>query len=271
MVELQFDMAAPDTPPDLRCGADRVQPPATAAANQEVHVWRVPLNRENCELASLFDLLEPWEKERAWRYRFETHRERFIAGRGSLRVILAQYLGEDPKELKFTYSSNGKPALQIGEDESRLQFNLSHSENLALIAVSTGGSLGIDVEHLRPIPDAEELVARFFSRREQREFSALPKGQRTLAFFNLWTRKEALLKATGEGIAHSLHRVEVTFLPEQAAEFLALPEGAAADWHLQELDAAPGFIAALVTREKPELLSYFDWPAGRSAKHYERA
>src|SRR5262249_48669543 len=120
-------------------------------------------------------------------------------------------------------------------------------EDLALIAITRLGAIGVDVEQIRPVADAGELVERFFSPRENILFTALPDNQKNAAFFNLWTRKEAWLKATGEGIAHSLNRVEVTFLPGEPAQLLALPEkpGLISDWTLRALTPASGFVSAV--------------------------
>jgi 4'-phosphopantetheinyl transferase len=152
-----------------------------------------------------------------------------------------------PDELRFEYGPNGKPKLAAPLVESRVFFNLAHSEDLGLIALTRLGPIGIDVEQIRPVTDADELVTRFFSSRETALFQTLPTSQKNTAFFNLWTRKEAWLKATGEGIAHSLNRVEVTFLPGEPAQLLGLPEtpGLKSDWALRELTPATGFVGAV--------------------------
>jgi 4'-phosphopantetheinyl transferase len=126
-------------------------------------------------------------------------------------------------------------------------FNLAHTDNLALLAVRAGGEIGVDVEQVRPIPDMEELVARFFSANENALFKTLPVKLRGAAFFNLWTRKEAWLKATGEGIASSLRSVEVSFLPGEPACLVRI-EGKPEEpgrWRLEDLKPAPGFAAAV--------------------------
>ena len=191
--------------------------------------------------------LAPAERERAARFHFPRDRNRFIAGRGALRQILGRYLQTDPIKLQFTYGPHGKPALAQGAEESGLQFNLAHSGGLALLAVTRSGKIGVDLERVRALKDAEGLVTRFFCPREIAAFQGLPEDQKPAAFFNLWTRKEAWLKAIGEGIGHSLNRVEVSFLPGEPARLLTLPEGphAAARWNLRDLAPAPGFAAAL--------------------------
>jgi 4'-phosphopantetheinyl transferase len=165
--------------------------------------------------------------------------------------------------LEFCYGPQGKPALAGVWSASGWHFNLAHSLDLALLAVTRSGPVGVDVERIRPLRDVDQLVSRFFSPRESAAFQALPAEQKPDAFFRLWTRKEAWLKATGEGIAESLGRVEVSFLPGEPARLLSLPGGPAAlsGWRLHDLDPGPGFIAALavvagagpIQRESPDV------------------
>jgi 4'-phosphopantetheinyl transferase len=202
------------------------------------------------------------EKDRANRFHRKIHKTRFIAGRSLIRLVLGRYLGVQPATLRFIYSREGKPALDPSFTRSDLRFNLAHSEDLALLAVTRSGEIGVDVEHIRPIPDAAALVARFFSSRESHSFNQLPEDVRPAAFFNLWTRKEAWLKATGEGIAHSLNQVEVSFLPHEPARLLSLPSSRqnAAHWTLRELHPARGVAAAFAVASFPIQLRCFSWP-----------
>jgi 4'-phosphopantetheinyl transferase len=212
----------------------------TSAAAAQIHVWMVDLDAPPDICASL---LSNDEQARAARYHFELHRRRFICGRVALRLLLAEHLGIDPKRLQFGYAGNGKPYLR---QPVNLSFNVAHCENLGLIAI-TGSEvdIGVDVEQVRWMPDFDELVSRFFSKREAMLFGALVPELKPAAFFNLWTRKEALLKATGEGIGNSLDRVEVTFVPGKPAQLLSLPEGAASDWTLREFRPIEGWVAAV--------------------------
>jgi 4'-phosphopantetheinyl transferase len=213
----------------------------------DVHVWAGHLTLQLEPLNRLAAILSEEEQLRATRFHFELHRNRFTAARGILRLLLSTYLDCAPDELQFEYGANGKPALIGRFAGSSLFFNLAHSENLALIAVTRLGQIGVDVEQIRPVVDADELVARFFSPRENTQFQQLSADEKKIAFFNLWTRKEAWLKATGEGIAHSLNRVEVTFMPGEPARLLALPNCSEPGerWHIRELSPAPGFVGAL--------------------------
>ena len=227
----------------------------------EIHVWAISLDVTPGALATLETALCPAERERAARFRFEQHRNRFIAGRGLLRNILSSYLNARPQTLEFCSGPNGKPALANLSTVNDLQFNLAHSEGLALAAVTTAGEVGVDVERVRVLDDAEELVRRFFSRSEAEIFRELPPALKPAAFFNLWTRKEAFLKATGEGIAHSMHRVEVSFLPGESARFAGLPAdlGDPNAWVLRDLAPAPGFAAALAVRRTELKLRCWCW------------
>lgn len=152
-----------------------------------------------------------------------------------------------PAALRFDYSSNGKPALAGEFVGAGVHFNLAHSEDLALVAVTRIGMVGVDVERVRVTKDADELVSRFFSPRESELFRKVPTEEKPAAFFNLWTRKEALLKATGEGITRSLSLVEVSFLPGEAARLQAVAGDTAKtkEWTLRELSPAPEFAGAV--------------------------
>jgi len=207
-----------------------------------VHVWSASLEVPQPGLTEYTNLLSTSEKERSRRFRFDRDRERFIAGRGFLRTVLGHYLGVQPGDVEFAYGPNGKPGLT--DSSSGIHFNLAHSVDLAVLGVTRASEIGVDVEQIRPMPDADELVERFFSKREADQFRTLPEGQKAEAFFNLWTRKEALLKATGEGIGYLLNRVEVSFLAGERPEILGLPEGqmGAERWSLHHLSPAAGFV-----------------------------
>ena len=220
------------------------RPPSLS--ENDVHVWAAALDVAPDVRYKLAKILADEERQRAERFKFDKHRNRFIAARGFMRVMLGRYLQSAPEQIEFAYSDRGKPMLSQGFADT-LQFNLAHSGDLALLAISPNGPIGVDVECIRTIKDADGLVARFFSSRENALFQKLSDDQKPGAFFNLWTRKEALLKATGEGIAGPLSEVEVSFLPGEPARLLAIggdPEKAA-QWTLRELKPAAGFIGAL--------------------------
>jgi 4'-phosphopantetheinyl transferase len=169
-----------------------------------------------------------------------------------LRALLGNYLQLDPARLEFACHSRGKPSL-TGPGAGQIHFNLAHSEDLALIAVTRAGEVGVDVERIRPMPDGEAIAERFFSTREIEAFRRVPAAARDAAFFSLWTRKEAWLKATGDGIAESLAKIEVAFLPGETPRVLAIAGDAAAGeaWSLCPLNPASGFVGALAIRCRP--------------------
>jgi 4'-phosphopantetheinyl transferase len=237
-------------------------PPAGCRLDSlEAHVWACSLDVPEVEVARFQSLLAPEERERAARFRFDQHRNRFIAGRGLLRTILARYLEVEPGRIQLAYGPNGKPSLTKGQ--RGFQFNLAHSEDLALLAVTAGSEIGVDVERVRVLDDFDELVLRFFSRQETEAFRRLAREERPAAFFNLWTRKEAWLKATGEGIVRSLRDVEVSFLPGDPARFLRLPAQAELSrWNLFDLSPAGGFAGALATSGVIARIECWRWPEG---------
>ncbi|MBE9125652.1 MULTISPECIES: 4'-phosphopantetheinyl transferase family protein [unclassified Coleofasciculus] len=224
----------------------RWHPPPTdlVLSANDVHVWQANLNLPIGQLEKLTQTLSPDEQQRADRFYFERDRTHFIAGRGILRDILSRYLSLEPSQIQFAYSSRGKPALT--NTNKRLSFNVSHSHELALYAISPAPRLGIDLEYMRPMPDAEKLAKRFFSEREYSAIASLPPEEQQAAFFNGWTRKEAYLKATGDGLT-GLEEVEVSLLPGEPARLVSISGNsqAACRWLIYPLNPAPDYVAAL--------------------------
>jgi len=213
----------------------------------DIHVWAGSLDLTDTARRTLSSTLAPAELRRADRFHFAEHRARFIAARGLLRTVLGRCLDTEPGSLEFQYAAHGKPQLAGRFVATGLQFNLTHRENLALLAVAQNARIGIDVERTRVMTDASDLVTRFFSPSESAAFHSLSAVQQPEAFFNLWTRKEAWLKATGLGISQYLAQVEVTFLLGTGAGLVCLPEWLTSDgpWSLRDLRPAEGFAAAL--------------------------
>jgi 4'-phosphopantetheinyl transferase len=236
-------------------------PDKFSLAENEIHVWTIQLEAPAASMARFASILSLDERARGARFHFDHHRSRFIVGRGVLRLILSRYLQTRPDKLEFLYGRNGKPAIAGQLNGNAVEFNLAHSEALAMLAVTRTGAVGIDLERIRTITDADELVGRFFSPRENDAFQKLPPEQKPAAFFNLWTRKEAWLKATGDGITHHLNRVEVTFLPGEPVRLLSLPDAFQSEtkWSLHELTPAPGFAAALATAGEHPHISCWRW------------
>lgn len=173
-------------------------PPATIALSlAELHLWRVNLHRSPTELKILQRFLSSDEIDRAERFRQPHQQQRFIAGRGILRSLLGRYLACDPAQLDFQYGSHGKPYLAHTE----LQFNLAHSQDWGVYAMVRSQQIGVDLEQIRPIDALDRLLARFFTDQERTRILALPLEQQPAAFVKLWTAREAILKATGKGLA----------------------------------------------------------------------
>jgi 4'-phosphopantetheinyl transferase len=241
-----------DLPPDQRQLTD-----------QNVHIWTASLKKPAEHISSLEQMLSPDEQARAQHFKFETDRNRFITGRGLLRTILSSYVQVDPAQLRFTYSKRGKPTLEYGPGHEPLHFNVAHSKNLILIAVTKACAVGVDVEWIHPMNDAEDIAARFFSPREAAKLMALTNEQRIPAFFNLWTRKEAWLKATGDGLSEMLKEVEASFLPDEPARVLAISGNteAAKRWTLLGLTPASEFTAAIAAEARDLQFSCWQWPS----------
>jgi 4'-phosphopantetheinyl transferase len=222
-------------------------PQLLSLAQDEVHVWRTSLDVVPSTLDALTLTLAPDELQRANRFRFYKGRLDFIVARGALRAILARYLRTDPRELRFAYGSHGKPELAGNFGEPMLRFNLSHAHRLALFAISSGREVGIDVEWVRPEFAGEQIAESFFSRREVLALRSLPPEKQTEAFFNCWTRKEAYIKARGEGLSIPLDKFQVSLTPGEPAELLRV-EGdpkETARWIISELMPGTGYVAAL--------------------------
>jgi 4'-phosphopantetheinyl transferase len=222
----------------------------------DVHVWRAELTDAVAEIPRLRALLTPDEKCRAERFHFQRDYTRFLTARGILRIILGRYLNREPEDLRFTYGRYGKPALNdMGTDA--LYFNLSHSDGLAIYAITRGRELGIDLEQIRSERAAKQIAERFFSPREVAALRALPQSMQAEAFFSCWTRKEAYIKATGRGLAVALDRFDVSVVPGERVVLLQTLDNwrEASRWSLRALDPGPGFAAALAVEGYDWVLS----------------
>ena len=212
--------------------------------NGQVHVWRVHLDLPTKQIECLRESLSSDEIARAEKFRFPRHRRRFIAARATLRQLLGNYLQVSPSKVVFDYGDRGKPFLAGSLRDSRLQFNVSHSQEYALLGFTLNRLIGVDIEHLRPMPDAEQIARRFFTATELGLIqNATAKNKR---FFQLWTAKEAYLKAIGTGLSGMLDNVEVTLEPTQVLRFLTLEQDrTAANWSLFCCTPATNYLAAI--------------------------
>ncbi|MGV3722877.1 MAG: 4'-phosphopantetheinyl transferase family protein [Actinomycetota bacterium] len=212
-------------------------------APAEVHVWRVNLKAP----ADLHrPLLSSDEQERADHFRFPEDRDHYTVARATLRKILAGYLGADARTLRFEYGAQGKPRLPVSEAID-LRFNLSHSRGRALIAVAVSREVGVDIECVRREVADEKIARRFFSPLEIGMLTALPAEEQAAAFFRCWTRKEAYLKARGDGIYYGLQHFTVSLGPEDSPALLAnsLHPDEVARWSMQCVDVGREFAACV--------------------------
>jgi 4'-phosphopantetheinyl transferase len=228
--------------------------------HDEVHVWRTTLAWPETARHRLAQWLAADERDKMERFRFERDRRRYLVCRGLLRSLLGRYLDLAPQELRFETTAAGKPHLTVGQEQ--LQFNLAHSGEYVLIAIADGRAVGIDVEEVRDDFDAGQVAANFFSLNEQRDLAALTGPLQIDAFFECWTRKEAYVKARGEGLSMPLDQFDVSLQPGAPARLLATrPDSAEARrWQLSALDVAGGYKAALAVEGQACTLRFWDCP-----------
>jgi 4'-phosphopantetheinyl transferase len=212
-----------------------------------VHLWRRRLDARAEELSACYSLLSSEEQDRARRFRDERSRREFVLTRGTLRSLLALYLGSSPQEVGFRYAVQGKPAL---EGESDLSFNVSHADGLALMGFVKHRAIGVDVENLDRKIEAQPLAERFFSERERQDLRSLSGDELRAAFFRCWTRKEAYIKAKGDGLSLPLHQFDVsTAAGDQNTLLATRPDPAeAAKWTICDVPVGLGYVAALAVR-----------------------
>ena len=228
----------------------------------DVELSQCPLDLPAASLHEAYAVLSPDEVERARRFKFERHRGRFVAARAFLRRTLAQYLSVSPRELAFVYGPFGKPGLSARWAGERLEFNLSHSGDLAILAITRGPAVGVDVEQILHVRDLQSIAARFFSAHEIAALNAVPPETRDFAFYRCWTRKEAFLKALGSGLAHPLDSFDVS-LDETSPRVLSIRDGSESpsDWTLHHLCPRPGYVGTLAVRGDDVRVA---WQGGRT-------
>lgn len=240
----------------------RVAGPDIWLPDDEVHVWCERLEQPPSRVRALSNVLSQDEQERAGRFYFQRDREHFTVARAMLRIILGRYLNMEPGQLGFRYSSYGKPSLEQEKNLEDLRFNLSHSGELALIAVTRGREIGVDIELIRHDVMEDKIAERFFSQLEVAMLRALPADLQAEAFFNCWTRKEAYIKARGEGLSLPLDKFDVSLAPGEPAALLGIRIGSEemSRWNMLELAVGEGYAAALVVEGRDRQLKCWQWP-----------
>jgi 4'-phosphopantetheinyl transferase len=215
-------------------------------SSDDVHVWCAPLEQPLQGMAKFFSLLSPDEVARSERFYFERDRSHFIVGRGLLRMLLGRYLQMEPGRVEFSYGQYGKPALKSVSQGKTLQFNLSHSKDLAVFIFSWNRLVGIDVEFVRPMPNQDRFAEQLFSAQESALIGSLFGQEKLDAFFTIWTCKEALFKASGAGLTTSLTEAEISLTDRGAARLLSIggDQEQAAEWHMETFKPAAEYQAS---------------------------
>ena len=229
---------------------------------EDVHVCIAFLDRAHSEQSYFESILAEAEINRANRFRFHKDRERFVAGRGLLRMILSSYVGMPPNEIIFTYGCHGKPRLKRQDGQPAVEFNLAHSAGTAIYALTRDRPVGVDIESWQSDFPVEEVAKNFFSSAELAALQALPRKLRVEAFFKCWTRKEAFIKALGDGLSCPLADFDVSVMPGEPARLLRVgwaPEETSR-WCMKDIDGVPGFSAALVLSGSQCRMHVSRWP-----------
>lgn len=237
----------------------------TLTANA-VHVWLVRAEGAGLCLACCENLLSAAERERAARFKFEQDRRLYVAAHAALRSILAGYLNAAPAKLEFETGPRGKPRLAPAFAHDKLEFNLSHSSAVALIAVAPEKEIGVDVERIREDFGFAEVAKRYFTAKEVSAIEALPEDLRRRAFYQCWTSKEALLKAKGVGLSGELDEVEIVLDGDGRVRIESRLPG----WCLNEIGPCDGYAGAMALEANEIDLRCYDWPSpvpGSSHSH----
>jgi len=225
-------------------------------AGRDVDVWAVQLFAPDTVVERCLAVLSPDERARAERFVFQRHRRAFVLSRGILRRLLGRYTSQTPAAIGFSYGRKGKPCLL--ELARHIQFNCSHSADMTLYAMTRHCDLGVDVEKIRPLQDVAEIAQPFFCPEEVRELFSLPAAEREAVFFRCWTRKEAYIKAVGDGLAIPLDSFRLTMAPGDPAGFVHFDNDAtlAREWTLHDFPAIPGYASAIAYRDAPRPLRW---------------
>lgn len=229
----------------------------------DLHLWFTSLKCTSTPLEQLKQLLSPDELARSQRFKAREAQEHFIAGRGILKQILSRYLHLPANQIQLTYESLGKPKL----DESlqhiypNLAFNLSHSHGVALYGISATSFLGVDLEHRARELSFDEIAQRFFSPAEVQEIQQAQGENKKICFYNIWTKKEALLKALGTGLHSPLSQFTVRGWPQEKIDELTHLsfDPNAQKWRVFSLDYDPQFSVSIAMNQKPQTLYFWDW------------
>lgn len=218
----------------------------------DIHVWIAGLSQSSQSVQGLAKILSPDERSRANRFHLKRDRNRFIVARGILRRILGKYLRIPPQHMEFSYGDYGKPYLPTDLNSPSIHFNVSHSGLVGVFAFARTREIGVDIEWIRNLNDMDEIADRFFSERESAVFQALPDHKKSEGFFNCWTRKEAFIKALGNGLSYELDKFDVSLTPGEPARLLSVggSTNEASRWLMYESEPVAGYATAIATQAK---------------------
>lgn len=227
-------------------------PPDLQLLKGQIHIWSASLDQPELQFQRLYQTLSLDEDDRAKRFVFERDRRHFAICRGILRAIVARYLSVSADSVSFKYGTNGKPGLVDSSGNETFFFNLSHSEGLALYAFTRDQEVGVDLECMRDISELEQLAERIFSVREIEIFRSLAEGRKKEAFFNGWTRKEAFVKALGDGLSLPLDNFDVSFVLGEPAKLISIEDNSneISGWSIQDLLPAHNYVAAFAVKSR---------------------
>jgi 4'-phosphopantetheinyl transferase len=234
----------------------------------DIHVWSIELNSSTDQVNRFKGLLSQIEIRRAERLRSSLDQKRFIIRHSALRFLLGRYLRTDPESLRFECGEYGKPALTKAAGRQTIHFNMSSSQGIALLAIARRFHLGVDIEYIHDIAEINQIAEQFFSKSENKDFQKLPEQTKREAFFNCWTRKEAFIKATGDGMYRPLQEFRVSLVPGEPARLMHVRNDpqAVSRWTIQDLKPVPGFTAALAADGRIRRLYCWNW-ANASSTH----
>ena len=260
-------LASPHKSPDLESRAliEKSSLESLHASRTEVHVWVVPIMLDDFQSRMFLAPLSDDEKAKAGRFVFGKDQRRFVTAHGALRLILGEYTGVDPSELSFAQGENGKPYLRPSPDGGDVLFNLSHSGDYILIAVTKCLRVGVDIEAIRSNIEYREMSRKFFSPSECAWLERQPLSKQVAAFFRLWVVKEAFLKATGVGLSDSLNEIAVTLASNgNAAVRYPHNDTPGTRWLAEEMNLVPGYASALVVEAGAQILKTWNLTQGGS-------
>lgn len=236
----------------------QARPVELALPDKDIHVYSIKLDLLSFEVRQLRLLLSHDELERAQRFKNDRVRTYYIVSRAILRMILARYLAIEPAGVCFLYGAHGKPELTNEVREDGIRFNASRSQGLGIVAIQRGGQIGVDVEFIRPIPMALEISKRFFSPNEFHSLRSIPDSHKTEAFFNYWTKKEAVVKSVGQGLSYPLHAFTVTLSPRDSIR-LALGHNQVSRRSVYQIRPHAEYVGALATTAHGRRLQLWSW------------